>query len=778
MRQLKHIFLFFLTMTLISCQQEEKKANYAVIPLPQEVVLKGGNPFVLSQSTDILYPADNAVMQRNAEFLALYLQESMGKPFSTHPYETKENGRSNIVLELDPQMDAEEGFSLDVEADQVTISGKTEKGVFYGIQTLRKAIPAEAKNAKVVLPAVHITDAPRFGYRGMHLDVSRHFFDVDFVKKYIDILALHNLNVFHWHLTDDQGWRIESKKYPRLTEFGSQRNSTVIGRNSQEYDETPYGGYYTQEQIKEVIAYAADRFIDVIPEVDLPGHMLAVLACYPEFGCTGGPYEVCPRWGIFEDVLCIGNEDTMVFLENIIEEVMDLFPSTYIHIGGDEAPRVRWEKCPKCQARIKAENLQADKRHTAEDRLQSYCMKRIEKRINDRGRQMIGWDEILEGDIAPNAVVMSWRGLEGGIEAAQLGHDVIMVPTSHAYFDYYQTTDTEYEPLGIGGFIDVEKVYSLEPVPSVLTEEQKVHILGAQANIWTEYIPDSDRIEYKLLPRLAALSEVQWTQPEKKDYKNFTQRLPQLMQLYEREGYNYAKHIFDLKADFTPDKENKAVKAELSVIDDAPIYYTLDGSEPTEKSFLYTGPVSITESATFRAATIRPVTGKSKVLTETIDFNLATMKPIGLSSQPSERYKYEGAPMLVDALRGNDSYSSGRWLGFIGGDVEATIDLENVVTIQKVTTQAIVDMNSWIMGSTGLVVSVSENGSQFREISSKDFPADTDITQKSVETYTIEFEPTATQYVRIKIKRTPGLPKGHSGEGKTPYLFIDEISVY
>ncbi len=778
MQKLNHIFLFFLVMTLISCQAEEKKANYQVIPLPQEVVLTEQAPFVLNTSTSILYPAENEVLLRNAGFLALYLKEITGKTYSTQPYQqgaTKQ--KAAIVLTLDDQISAEEGYILLVESDQVTISGKTEQGVFYGIQTLRKSIPADAGNSKIVLPTVQIMDAPRFGYRGMHLDVSRHFFSVDFVKKYIDILALHNLNVFHWHLTDDQGWRIESKKYPRLTEVGSQRNRTVIGRNSQEYDETPYGGFYTQEEIKEVIAYAGDRFIEVIPEVDLPGHMLAVLACYPELGCTGGPYEVCPRWGIFDDVLCIGNEDTMVFLEEIMEEVIDLFPSRYIHIGGDEAPRVRWAACPKCQARIKAENLKADSRHTAEDRLQSYCMQRIERLINKKGRQMIGWDEILDGDVAPNAVVMSWRGLEGGIEAARLGHDVIMVPTSHAYFDYYQTTDTQDEPLSIGGFVDVEKVYSLEPVPDVLTKEESVHILGAQANIWTEYLPESDRIEYKLLPRLAALSEVQWTQPEKKNYKNFTQRLPRLMAHYDLGGYIYAKHVFDIKSVFTPDKENKAVKVELSTIDNAPIYYTLDGSEPTEKSISYNGPVFISETVVFKAVAVRP-SGKSKVISEEIDFNLATSKPITLSFQPSERYTYDGAPMLVDGLKGTDSYASGRWLGFVGGDVEATIDLQAPTTVQKVSTQAIADLNAWVMGSVGLVVSVSDNGQEFREIATIDFPAETDITKKSVENYSITFDPVTTQYIRVKIKRTPGLPKGHSGEGKSPYLFLDEIGVY
>ena len=315
----------------------------------------------------------------------------------------------------------------------------------------------------------------------MHLDVGRHFFPKEFIKKYIDLLALHNMNTFHWHLTEDQGWRIEIKKYPKLTEIGSQRSRTVIGRNTQEYDNTPYGGFYTQEEAKEIVKYAQERYITIIPEVDLPGHMLAALAAYPEMGCTGGPYEVCPRWGVFEDVLCIGNDKTMQFLEDVMSEIIEIFPSEYVHIGGDEAPRTRWEKCPKCQARIKAEGLKADKKHTAEDRLQSYCMTRIEKFLNSKGRRIIGWDEILEGDVAPNATVMSWRGASGGIEAAQMGHDVIMTPNTYCYFDYYQTADTKDEPLGIGGYVPIEKVYSLDPTFD-LNEEQKKHIIGPNSS--------------------------------------------------------------------------------------------------------------------------------------------------------------------------------------------------------------------------------------------------------------------------------------------------------
>ena len=776
MRKLNHALLAgALALACASCTAE-KEANYQVIPLPQEVSLTQENPFKLNENVLIAYPENNALLQRNAEFLSEYIQQATNYAPKTKAIAAGEQVKNAIVLGLDPSIANKEGYVLTTTPEGINLNGQTENGVFYGIQTLRKSIPAEAKEATILIPAGEIKDEPRFSYRGMHLDVGRHFFPKEFMKKYIDLLALHNMNTFHWHLTDDQGWRIEIKKYPKLTEIGSQRSRTVIGRNTQEYDNTPYGGFFTQEEAKEIVKYAQERYITVIPEVDLPGHMLAALAAYPEMGCTGGPYEVCPRWGIFEDVLCIGNDQTMQFLEDVMSEIIEIFPSKYVHIGGDEAPRTRWEKCPKCQARIKTEGLKADKNHTAEDRLQSYCMTRIEEFLNSKGRQIIGWDEILEGDVAPNATVMSWRGMEGGIKAAQLGHDVIMTPTSFCYFDYYQTADTKDEPLGIGGYVPIEKVYSLEPVPAVLTEEQSKHILGAQANLWTEYIHSSEHVEYMVLPRMAALAEVQWTQPEKKDFKDFTKRLARLMKFYQRDGFNYAKHVFDLKVDFTPDVTKKAVVVTLSTIDDAPIYYTLDGTEPTTASLKYTEPVSITETADFQAAVIRPE-GKSKVVNKKISFNKATYCPIELTFQPSEKYKFGGAITLVDGMKGNDSYATGAWLGFVGGDVEAIIDLGQESEIKQVATNAIVDMSAWIMGSTGLVVSISDDNKEFREVAAKDIPAETNIDKKGVENYEITFDPVKARYVKVVIKRSPALPKGHAGEGKAAYMFIDEIEV-
>lgn len=776
MRKLNHALLAgALALACASCTAE-KEANYQVIPLPQEVSLTQENPFKLNENVLIAYPENNALLQRNAEFLSEYIQQATNYAPKTKAIAAGEQVKNAIVLGLDPSIANKEGYVLTTTPEGINLNGQTENGVFYGIQTLRKSIPAEAKEATILIPAGEIKDEPRFSYRGMHLDVGRHFFPKEFMKKYIDLLALHNMNTFHWHLTDDQGWRIEIKKYPKLTEIGSQRSRTVIGRNTQEYDNTPYGGFFTQEEAKEIVKYAQERYITVIPEVDLPGHMLAALAAYPEMGCTGGPYEVCPRWGIFEDVLCIGNDQTMQFLEDVMNEIIEIFPSKYVHIGGDEAPRTRWEKCPKCQARIKTEGLKADKNHTAEDRLQSYCMTRIEEFLNSKGRQIIGWDEILEGDVAPNATVMSWRGMEGGIKAAQLGHDVIMTPTSFCYFDYYQTADTKDEPLGIGGYVPIEKVYSLEPVPAVLTEEQSKHILGAQANLWTEYIHSSEHVEYMVLPRMAALAEVQWTQPEKKDFKDFTKRLARLMKFYQRDGFNYAKHVFDLKVDFTPDVTKKAVVVTLSTIDDAPIYYTLDGTEPTTASLKYTEPVSITETADFQAVVIRPE-GKSKVVNKKISFNKATYCPIELTFQPSEKYKFGGAITLVDGMKGNDSYATGAWLGFVGGDVEAIIDLGQESEIKQVATNAIVDMSAWIMGSTGLVVSISDDNKEFREVAAKDIPAETNIDKKGVENYEITFDPVKARYVKVVIKRSPALPKGHAGEGKAAYMFIDEIEV-
>ena len=539
-------FLLSALLMLVACVsamgQKVERASYDVVPLPDKMFMTRRLPFMLSQETKIAYKGDENMM-RNANFLSQYIKELTGMKLEVVKAEKKQ--RNTILLKLSKDVKEEEGYGITIHDAGVTIEGKTAAGVFYGIQTLRKSMPI-VKDAKVIeLPAVQITDAPRFGYRGMMLDVSRHFFSVEFVKQYIDLIALHNMNVLHWHLTDDQGWRVEIKKYPRLTEIGSQRSETVIGRNSQVYDGTPYGGYYTQEQMREIVEYARQRYIEVIPEIDMPGHMLAVLAAYPNLGCTGGPYEVGTSWGVFDDILCAGKEETFQFVQDVLDEVMDIFPSKYIHIGGDEAPRTQWKKCELCQKRIKEEGIKGDDKMSAEAKLQGYFAKRVEKYLSSKGRKLIGWDELLDSDVEKSAAIMSWRGMEGGLKASSLGHDVVMTPTDHVYFDHYQVEETWNEPLNICCTLTMEQVYKFEPAPDTLSDEAKKHILGAQANLWTEYITCENLAEYMVLPRMGALAESQWMQPDKKNYENFVERAAHLCEIYDLYGITYAKHIFN-----------------------------------------------------------------------------------------------------------------------------------------------------------------------------------------------------------------------------------------
>ena len=532
-----------LLLTLVFTLHMAKSIDYRTIPLANSIQLTDGFTFTIKPDVQIFVADKTDAQKRNAVFLQQFLNEKTG---ITPKISRRLAKKPVIELRLDTSIANPEGYQITIANQKLLIAGGSEAGVFYGIQTLCKAIPYAA--GEVQLPPVIINDAPRFGYRGMHLDVARHFFSVDFVKRYLDMLALHKVNTFHWHLTEDQGWRIEIKRYPLLTQIGSVRKQTVVGRkNSGIFDSIPYGGYYTQKQIKEIVQYAADRYITVIPEIDMPGHMLAALASYPHLGCTGGPYEVAQTWGIFDDVLCPGKESTFEFVEHVLDEVLQLFPSKYIHIGGDECLKNKWAACPHCQKRIADEGLIADSLHTAEQRLQSYFITRVEKYLNSKNRQIIGWDEILEGGLAPNATVMSWRGVSGGIAAAKAGHNVIMTPNSHLYFDYYQSDDIANEPLAICCHLPVWLVYSYEPIPTELNVQQAKHIIGAQANLWTEYIRTEKHAEYMLLPRLSALAEVQWTLPQYKNYADFLIRLPQLVSIFDNRGYNYAKHVITKK---------------------------------------------------------------------------------------------------------------------------------------------------------------------------------------------------------------------------------------
>ena len=755
-----------------ACSSVQQSADYRVVPLPNEITPMEGKAFTLDNRVKILYPEGDADMQRNAGFLAGYVLESTGKTLAV---EAGATGSHAIVLRLGLQTENPEAYLLEVNEDQVTITGSSAAGVFYGIQTLRKSLPV-AKDAQVVLPPVRVNDAPRFAYRGMMLDVCRHFFSLDSVKRYIDMLALHNINRFHWHLTDDQGWRIEIKKYPQLTQIGSQRKETVIGRNSGKYDGIPYGGYYTQEEAREIVAYAKDRYITVIPEFEMPGHMQGVLAAFPELGCTGGPYDVWTQWGVSEDVICAGNDKSLELIKDVLAELIEIFPSEYIHVGGDECPKTRWEKCPKCQAKIRQLGLKDDKEHTAEQRLQSYIITEAEKFLNAHGRKIIGWDEILEGGVAPNATVMAWRGAGEGVKAAKMRHDVIMVPTTYFYFDYYQTNILDEEPLAIGGYVPIEKVYSFEPYQKELTAEENKHIIGLQANLWTEYITSFRHVEYMVLPRMAALSEIQWTQPQFKDYGDFLERMPKMFDIYDIYGYNYARHLFDVKANFLPDTVAGTLTVTLSTLDGANIHYTLDGTKPSANSPKYTGPLTLKENCTFKAAAIRPA-GSSRVYTAEINLNKASLKPIALLQPLKAPYIFNGALNLVDGLTGDANYKTGRWIAFYGNDMEAVIDFKQPTEISSVEIHTCVEKGDWVFDARGFSVAVSDDGKNFTAVASEDYPVATPDSPNGVLAHKLTFEPRNARYLKVVALSERRIPDWHTGKGYTGFLFVDEIVV-
>lgn len=748
-------------------------ADFNIIPRPQQVNVSNDAPFTLSAKTVISLGTNSQDMKRNANMLASYIEQATG----IRPAVGKSKNGAAIVLTIDKTIANAEGYKLDADAKQIRITGASAAGVFYGIQTLRKSLPlVNGKASKVSIPAVHIADAPRFAYRGTHLDVSRHFVTVDSVRQFIDMLALHNINRFHWHLTDDQGWRIEIKKYPLLTQIGSKRAQTVIGHNSGKYDGKPYSGFYTQQQIRDIVKYAADRYITIVPEIDLPGHMQAALAAYPDMGCTGGPYEVWQKWGVSDNVLCAGNDKTLTFIDNVLKEITQLFPSKYIHVGGDECPKTQWQKCPKCQARIKALNLEAKDGHSAEERLQSYIITHASNYLKSLGRNTIGWDEILEGGLAEGATVMSWRGESGGIAAAKQHHDVVMTPNSYLYFDYYQSLDKANEPLAIGGYLPLETVYSYEPMPKELTADEARHIIGVQANIWTEYMPTFKQMQYMALPRMAALSEVQWSQPALKDYTSFTNRLTEFTHLYDRLGYNYAKHLYNVAIHVDSDNKWREILIHMTTAGNAEIRYTLDGTEPTANSALYTGAIVLQKSAKIRAAAFRD--GKrSSVTSQDISFNKATACPVELLQPTHKNYTYKGGATLTDGLLGDKGFGTGRWLGFSGNDLEAVIDLKQNTDVSSVSLNTCVDKGSWIFDARNIEVSVSADGKSFTKVASKSLPALEEQTPDNIYTYELTFPQTTTRYVKVTATSEHNIPEWHGGKGKAAFLFVDEISV-
>lgn len=763
--------ILFSTCFYACSEKRTLNSDYEIIPKPLDVNSKGDASFLLKDGVAVIYPENNQKMQDNAEFLVDYVEKQTGVKLTSHAGMPVDGA---ICLTLDLSDDNAEAYKLIVNDKRVCISGASEAGVFYGIQTLRKSLPV-AQDINVNLSAVEIYDKPRFAYRGAMLDVARHFYTVDEVKTFIDMLALHNINRFHWHLTDDQGWRIEIKKYPKLMSVASERKETVVGRwYSGIYDGKPYGGYYTQDELRDVIDYAAKRHITIIPEVDLPGHMLAALTAYPELGCTGGPYEVRTIWGVSQDVLCVGNDFTLQFVKDVLSEVADIFPSEYIHIGGDECPKVRWEKCPKCQERIKSLGLKSDAKHTKEQRLQSYMIQEAAKYLKEKGKRIIGWTEILEGGLVPDATLMSWIGESGGIEAAHQHHDVIMTPNTYLYFDYYQSKKVEDEPLAIGGYLPIEKTYNYEPMPKELTEEEQQYIKGVQANLWTEYIPVFSQVQYMVLPRLGAAAEVQWTDPSKKDYKDFLRRVPHLVAVYDCYGWNYATHVYDVNVDMKADTVNHVLNVQLSTMADDPIYYTLDGQDPTEKSLKYTKPFTIDQSVVLKTMAVHP-DRTSKISVDTIRFNKATLKPVVLLQPNESRFSPDGPVVLVDGRNGNHSFDTGAWLAVAGNDLEAVINMQAETILSSASVHVYVRKDAWLFDARGFSVSVSSDNKNYKEVASQEYKQMQESDSDGIIEHELSFDPCKATYVKIKVISEKSMPDWHWDAGKAPFLLVDEI---
>lgn len=668
-------------------------------------------------------------------------------------------------------------YSITINED-ILIQYSSPASCFYAVNSLLQLIEGEKES--YFFTKAFVQDYPKFQWRGLHLDVSRHFFTVDEVKRYIDLMALYKFNTFHWHLTDDQGWRIEIKKYPKLTEIGAWRDSTMNGHYSAQprtYTVEKYGGFYTQEQIKDVVAYAKDRFVTIVPEIEMPGHSRAALAAYPYYSCTGKQLEVPGLWGVFEEIFC-AKEESIDFLKDILEEVLELFPSEYIHIGGDEAPKTRWKTCPKCQKVIRENGLKD------EHELQSFFIQQIDKYLISKGRKLIGWDEILEGGLSPNAAVMSWRGFEGGIEAVKQEHFVVMSPGSHCYFDHYQSTNPK-EPIAIGGYTPLEKVYEFNPIPEGFTDQQAFYILGGQANLWTEYIPNMEQLEYMTYPRALALSQVLWCKT-KPPYELFQESLLKYhlkyLQLY---NVNYSKAMFysqmellqkgnglnvhfkgsdpNYKFDLlTKAIENGASQSKNKIVGEKDSLYfeRTKGDQVLKYSFELNS--ENTADPTVFELNMHPAIGL----------------PIDLITKPSDRYKGNGAFTLVDGIIGASPWKGSEWLGFQEQEIEFTVDLQKLATISGFELNFLEDHGSWIHLPNLVRVKVSKNGKKWKYIKAADIqPYSCTVTKGKYLKFASPINRKA-RYIHFLITTFDEIPEGEPGTGNVPWTFIDELILF
>ncbi len=728
-----------------------------LIPYPQDVELLKGE-FIIPKN----FKLDQNLPGPETEYFKKQTRDLL--TFGTGKKQTAHLVNVLFPTQSEGKPQENEQYGIEVSPQQIIISSHTKQGYFLALQTLTQLLRQYKDSGKI--PAMKIEDEPKFAWRGMHLDVCRHFFTVEEVKQYIDYLAMYKMNTFHWHLTDDQGWRIEIKKYPKLTQVGSKRKESMIGAYvDNTFDGKPYGPYfYTQDQIREVVKYAAERHITVVPEIEMPGHALAALSAYPELACTKGPFEPATKWGVFDDVFC-PKEETFIFLENVLSEVMQLFPSQYIHIGGDECPKTRWKECAHCQELIRKNNLKD------EHGLQSYFIHQIEKYVNSKGRKIIGWDEILEGGLAPNAAVMSWTGIKGGVEAAKSGHFAVMTPGAYCYFDHYQG-DPATEPNAFGGFTPLDKVYSYQPVPEELNAEQAKYILGVQANLWTEYILDFKQVQYMIFPRLLALSEVAWGTSDPKNYKEFEGRVINEFKTLDKMGVNYARSIYNINGKVIA--ADNGIVYELSTSQSpSGIRYTVNETDPSANSSTYTNPVPVRKSMTIKSAYFENGQLKSAISSQDFTVSRTTGKKITLEQQPNENYSFGGAFTLVDGIIGNQKQLGKTWLGFQGKDMVATIDFGETTPFSEVYFNTLDNKGSWIHFAKSAQVFVSNNGTDFKMI--KEIGKEEILAAKGK--IRLQVGNQKAKYLKIKIENAGIIPAGNPGADSKAWLFVDEIGV-
>mgnify|MGYP002651383207 CR=1 FL=1 len=780
--------VFRLLALLLICTQSFAQQQLSLVPWPVEVKQTDG-VYLLKDKITV---SSNLPAQGWTK-LFNYFKAEMKKQFGVTVMQAVKGKPADIAFTLQRMpTSGKPAYTLSVTSTGVKIASNFDEPAFHAMQTLFQLMPLDLK-AKKEIPFVEIMDYARFNYRGMHLDISRHFEPVAYVKKYIDYLAYHKINKFHWHLTDDQGWRIEINKYPLLTKVGGYRNGTIIGRYpGKGSDNLPLGGFYTQKEIKDVVKYAQDRFVEVIPEIEMPGHGSAAIAAYPWLSCfperptdipanmisdksvaeqkAGRIKLVQETWGVFDDIFCAGKDSTFMFLQNVVDEVMPLFPSKYFHIGGDEAPKTHWKQCPRCQQRMKELGLKD------EHELQSYFVQRMEKYLNAKGKTLIGWDEILEGGLAPNAVVMSWRGEEGGIEAAKQKHYAIMTPGSPLYFDHTQSENED--SVTIGGYNPIEKVYAYEPIPKELTAEQGEYILGAQANLWAEYIKNFRKVEYSVFPRMAALSEVLWTPKEKRNWESFEQRLPGQLKRYENWGATYSKAYYDLKATVVPTDNYNGVQWKLqSKIKNARVQYrdTADRDDIGVSDYVdYTSPVLVTKDGIYEAFA-QSAGEKSNPVFQRFLLNKATGKKITLTQQPSKKYPGDGAFTLVNGVQNEKGMSRTKdFLGFEGTDCEAIIEFGNETEINEIIVHHLEHPGSWIWSPSSYDIAASVDGINFVP-----FNTAVSITKSAdKDKTTLKFAaPQKTRFLKIKIINHGKIAEGQPGAGNGAWMFLDEIEV-